>query len=269
MDLGLSGRTAVVTGGSMGIGRAIAEALAAEGVNQVLLARGEEALTKTAEAIERAHPVEVLAIPTDLTVRADVDAAAAAAADRFGSIEILVNNAGGRMRKLDRQILWEDEDWLGDVDAKTLAMLRAVRAFHPYLDKTGRGRILNIAGVAGVMVWETAMTHGLNNAAMIHLTRYLARDLARENITVNAVVPGLIASEWRASMWAPAMAEKRGQSVEEFLLAYTRSMGIAAERWGETSEVADLVVFLASDRARYISGARLDIDGGMGVNARP
>jgi 3-oxoacyl-[acyl-carrier protein] reductase len=269
MDLGLSGRTAVVTGGSMGIGKAIAEGLAAEGVNLALLARGEEALKATAEAISAAHGVQVLAIPTDLTDRAAVEVAAAETTERFHSVEILVNNAGGRMRRLDRQILWEDEDWLGDLDTKTLAMLRTVRAFHPHLDKSGKGRIINIAGVAGVIVWETAMTHGLNNAAMIHVTRYLARDLAGENIAVNAVAPGLIASEWRASQWAPTVAEKRGQTVEEFLHTYAQDMGILAGRWGEMNEVADVVVFLASDRARYITGARIDVDGGMGANARP
>jgi 3-oxoacyl-[acyl-carrier protein] reductase len=269
MDLALAGRTAVITGGSKGIGRAIGEGLASEGVNLVLLARGQDALTETADAIRATHDVDVLALPTDLTDRAATDAAAAATAERFGIVHILVNTAGGRMRRPDRQLLWEDDDWLGDIDAKTLAMLRTVRAFYPHLDKSGKGRIINVAGMAGIIVWESAMTHGLNNAAMIHLTRYLARDLAGEKINVNVLTPGLIRTEWRAELWAPMVAERRGQSVDEFITAFSRELGIVQERWGEMNEVADVAVFLASDRASYLTGVKIDIDGGVGIFARP
>jgi 3-oxoacyl-[acyl-carrier protein] reductase len=269
MDLGLGGRTAVITGGSMGIGKAIAAGLAAEGVNLVLLARGQDALDKAAQEIGGATGVDVLALSSDLTDRASVDEAAEAAAERFGTVEILVNTAGGRMRRPDRQVFWDDEDWLGDIDIKTVGMLRTVRAFLPHMDKTGRGTIVNVAGLAGVIVWEGAVTHGINNAAMIHIGRYLARDLAGERIRVNTVAPGLIASEWRESLWAPAMADKRQQTVDEFLSWYADQMGILVGRWGSMQEVADAVVFLASDRAAYINGTRIDIDGGQGINPRP
>jgi 3-oxoacyl-[acyl-carrier protein] reductase len=269
MDLALTGRTAVITGGSMGIGRAIGEGLAAEGVNLVLLARGEQPLKDAAEAIQSEHGVEVEILPTDLTDRAATDAAAAATAERFGTVHILVNTAGGRMRRPDRQVLWDDEDWMGDIDAKTVAMLRTIRAFHPHLDKSGKGTIINVAGVAGVVVWDAALTHGINNAAMIHTTRYLARDLAKENITCNVVAPGLIRTEWREELWAPKMAEQQGVTPGEFVDAHCEEMGILLGRWGDMKEVADMAVFLASDRARYITGARIDIDGGMATGSRP
>ncbi|HEX6299225.1 MAG TPA: SDR family oxidoreductase [Acidimicrobiia bacterium] len=269
MDLGLQGRTAVITGGSMGIGKSVAEGLAAESVNVVLLARGKEALEEAAAEIQSASGVDVLSVPTDVTDAASVNAAAAATAERFGTVEILVNTAGGRMRRPDRQILWEDSDWLGDIDIKTIGMLRTVRAFLPHMDTTGRGCIINVAGLAGVIVWEGAMTHGINNAAMTHIGRYLARDLAGDNIRVNTVAPGLIASEWRESAWAPMMAEKRQETVEEFLAWYADQMGILVGRWGSMQEVADVVVFLASDRAGYINGAMIDIDGGQAINPRP
>jgi 3-oxoacyl-[acyl-carrier protein] reductase len=114
MELGLKGRAAAITGGSKGIGRAIAKALAAEGVNLVLLARGREQLEKTAEEIAQATGVEVLAVTADIADAESLNAAAAAK-NRFGAIHIVVNNAGNPMRRMDRQITWPDTDWTGDV----------------------------------------------------------------------------------------------------------------------------------------------------------
>jgi 3-oxoacyl-[acyl-carrier protein] reductase len=267
MDLDLKGRTAVITGGSAGIGKAIAKGLAAEGANLVLIARTQETLDQVAEEIRTESGVEVLARSTDITDTDSVNATAAAAAGKFGTIHILVNNAGHRMRRLDRQILWEDEDWRADIEAKTIGMLRVIRAFIPHLATDGTGRIINISGMAAKSVWETAMTHGLNNAAMSHATGYLARDLAGDQITVNTIVPGLISTEWRHG-WANMMAEKQGKSKDEFLADYCQRFGILAGRWGSPEEVADLAVFVASDRGKYINGAQLVIDGGMNVNPR-
>lgn len=268
MDLNLAGRTAVISGGSMGIGKAIANGLAAEGVNLVLLARGQEALDATAGEIRGAHGVDVLSVSTDIRDAESVNAMAAAAAERFGAIHILVNNAGHRMRRFDRQILWDDEDWIGDVDHKTIGMLRVIRALYPHFAKDGSGRIINISGTAAVLVWEGALTHGLNNSAMLHVTRYLAADLAGDKINVNAVVPGLAATEWRQG-WANMIAEKQGKSRDEFLAEYTASMGILAGRWAMLEEIAEPVVFLASDRAQYINGTSLFVDGGQHINSRP
>ena len=267
MELGLKGRTAVIAGGSMGIGKAAALGLAAEGVNLVLLARGKEYLDKAAAEIARNSNVEVITIPTNMRDANVVNAAAAAAASRFGTINILVYTAGNRMRRPDRQILWDDEDWLDDVNVKLIGMLRAVRAFLPHFAKDGSGRIINIAGSAGMMEWEKAMTHGINNSAMMHASTYLARDLAADQITVNTIVPGLVATEWREG-WADTRAKQQGKTREQFLADYCEKMGILNGRWVEMSEVADLIVFLASDRARYVNGTRLVIDGGLSVNAR-
>ncbi len=267
MELGLRGRTAVITGGSMGIGKAAAKGLAAEGVNLVLLARGKENLDKAASEIASENPVEVLTIPTNMRDANAVNAAAAAAATRFGTIHILVCTAGNRMRRPDRQILWDDEDWLDDVNVKTIGMLRAIRAFLPHLAADGSGRIINVAGSAGMMDWEGAMTHGINNSAMMHASTYLAHDLASANITVNSVVPGLISTEWRET-WADTKAAQAGKSRAVWLADYCQQKGILAGRWAMMDEIADAIVFLASDRASYITGTRLVIDGGLSVNAR-
>lgn len=267
MDLNLAGRTAVITGGTMGIGKAIAEAFAAEGANLVLIARTQETLDQVAESIRSNSGVKVLAQATDITDSELVNATAEAAVEMFGAINILVNNAGHRMRRFDRQILWNDADWQADIDVKTVGMLRVIRAFVPHLAKDGTGRIINISGVAAKLVWESALTHGLNNAAMNHVTGYLARDQAGDQITVNAIVPGLVGTEWRHG-WAGMMAEKQGKTKEQFLADYCEQFGILAGRWASPEEIADLVTFVASDRGKYINGAQLVIDGGMNVNAR-
>ena len=132
MELGLNGRVAVITGGSKGIGKAIGRALAAEGVNLVLLARGKEQLEKTAEEIARESGVQVLPVVADIADADSLKAAAAAAKDRFGTIHIVVNNAGNPMRRMDRQINWPDADWTDDVNLKMIGMLRATQAFFPW-----------------------------------------------------------------------------------------------------------------------------------------
>ena len=268
MELGLKGRVAAITGGSKGIGRAIARALAAEGVDLVLMARGKEQLDHTADDIRNACGVRVAAVQTDITSAESVDAAVAAAVREFPAIHIVVNNAGAPMRRMDRQILWPDADWLGDINLKLVGMLRVVRAFLPHIAKDGSGRVINISGTGGSLVWATALTIGLNNSAMNQVTTYLAQDFAGDRITVNAIIPGLVGTEGREA-WAENMAKQQNTTKEAFLAAFCKRMGILAGRWATMEEVADTAVFLASDRARYINGTRITIDGGMTINPRP
>jgi 3-oxoacyl-[acyl-carrier protein] reductase len=268
METGLKGRTAVITGGSKGIGLGIAKGFAAEGVKVVLLARNKGDLEKAANQV-REYQVPVLAIPTDITATESVRAAAQAVAAHkdFGKVNILVNNAGSAIRRMERQILWDDADWVGDAQVKILGTLRVVREFLKLIVNDGTGRIINVTGVAGMTTWGPALTHGFNNAAINHATGYLAQDFVKENITVNAVVPGLISTEWR-QMWADNMGKQQGKTKEQFLEEYCRKQGILAGRWGSVEEVADAVTFLASDRARYINGAKLTVDGGITLNPR-
>jgi len=268
MDLGLKGRAAVITGASKGIGKAIARGLAAEGVNLVLMARGKEQLEKTAEEIRKESGVKVLAVVADITSSDAVKAAAAAAKTGLGTIHIVVNNAGGPIRRMDRQITWQDTEWMEDVNLKLIGMLRVIQAFLPHMPKDGTGRIINISGVAGSNVWSPALTHGLNNSAMNQGSAYLAHDLAADKITVNAVAPGLVGTEAR-EVWVANMCKQQNKTREEFLGEFCKRMGIVAGRWADMSEVADTVTFIASDKARYINGAQIVIDGGMNINARP
>lgn len=267
MDLGLDGRSALVTGASKGIGKAIARGLAEEGVHVALLARTVSELEAAAHEIEAATGVRVVALPTDIRNADAVGAAITRASAELGTLHILVNNAGGPIKRPERQITWPDSDWLDDVDTKTLGMLRVTQAILPHMPTDGTGRIVNISGIAGVSVLTNALTHGLNNSAMNHVTSYLAADLAAAGITVNSVIPGLIATEWRES-WAEASARQRDLTKQEFLNRTCAEWGIVSRRWGTMKEVADAVVFLASDRASYINGAKLTVDGGYSINVR-
>jgi 3-oxoacyl-[acyl-carrier protein] reductase len=267
MDLGIKGRSALVTGASKGIGKAIARALAEEGVHVALLARTASAVERAADEIRAATGVTVLALPADIRDAAAVGAAVQSAREKLGPLHILVNNAGGPIKRPERQITWPDSDWRDDVDTKTLGMLRVTQAMIPHMPTDGTGRIINISGIAGSSVLTSALTHGLNNAAMNHVTSYLAADLAAARITVNAVIPGLIATEWREH-WAESTSRQRQIPKQDFLDQICRDWGIVAGRWGTMREVADAVVFLASDPARYINGARLTVDGGYAINVR-
>jgi NAD(P)-dependent dehydrogenase (short-subunit alcohol dehydrogenase family) len=267
MDLGLKGRVALVTGASKGIGKAIAQSLAGEGVHLVMLARGKDALEQAAAQIRSEQGVRVLAVQADIRQADQVKAAAAEATKEYGTIHIVVNNAGSGIRRMDRQINWPDSDWLDDLNLKLVGMLRVIQAFLPSMPRDCSGRVVNISGIAGMSAFIGALTHGLNNSAMNQSTSYLARDLAAEKITVNTVVPGLIATEWREG-WAENMGQKQGKGKDQFLEDICRAWGIVSGRWGTMEEVADLVTFLASDRAAYINGARIMIDGGYGINPR-
>lgn len=267
MELGLTGRAAVITGASKGIGRAIAQALAEEGVRVAMLARTESVLQEAAAEIRRTTGVTVLALPTDIRDAVAVAAAIERAHAELGPLHILINNAGGPIKRPERQIRWPDADWRDDIDTKTIGMLRVTQSMIAHMPTDGTGRIINISGIAGSSVLTSALTHGLNNAAMNHVTSYLAADLASARITVNSVIPGLIATEWRES-WAENAGRQRQLSKQEFLDQTCRDWGIVAGRWGTMREVSDAVLFLASDRAAYINGAKLNVDGGYAINVR-
>ncbi|MGH8784983.1 MAG: SDR family NAD(P)-dependent oxidoreductase [Cupriavidus necator] len=267
MELGLKGRVAVVTGASKGVGKGVARALAAEGVHVVLLARGRQDLQAAADEISAEFKVQAVPMETDVTDLDSVRRAAAVVRERFGTVHIVVNNAGAAIKRTDREITWDDSDWINQVEIKSVGALRVIREFLPLIARDGSGRIINIAGASGTMAWMPALTYGFNNAALMHVTGYLAADLAKEDITVNAIVPGLVGTEWREG-WAEAMAAQAGKTKAQWLRDFCLSKGILSGRWGRVEEVGDMAAFIASDRGRYLNGAKIALDGGLTVNAR-
>src|SRR4029434_4073762 len=173
--------------------------------------------------------VKVLVAVADITKAEQIDASAAAAKESYGTVHIVVNNAGGAMRRMDRQILWPDSDWVADLAKSSIVALRVTRALLPLMPSDGTVRIINISGTASTIVWAPALTHALNNAAMNQATGYRATDLVSQQITVNTVVPGLVGTEGR-EVWAENMAKQQNVTKEEFVASVCKRMGILAGR---------------------------------------
>ena len=259
METGLSGRVALVTGGSKGIGLAIAAALVAEGVHVALLARHEQELKDAAASLAGAG--EVLTISADLTSRDAVEAAVATAAKWKDQLNVVVNNAGPPMRPGNVSD-HDDSVWTDAFDIKLLGLLRVSRAAAPLLAEDGSGRIINIAGVTANTILPNGGVTAAVNAAVGALTSYLATEFAARKVTVNAVSPGMTDTDgWRQRL--TAMGQAQGKTAEELQAGMTQGLAIRAGRWADPSEIGNLVTFLASDHGAYITGQSVIIDGGL------
>ncbi len=246
LDLGLRDKVAIVTGSSRGIGRAIALGLAGEGCHVALCARGEERLRETVAEV-RERGVEALGVVADMTRAADVERLVSEATARFGRLDILVNNAGGSTRGDD------DEAWDGAYRANVLAAARATRAAVPHLRAVGGGVIVHIASIYGRESGGTA-TYNAMKAAMISHAKAMAFALAPE-IRVNAVAPGSTA--FPGGSWGRRL-EEDPEGMARFV-----EQNIPMGRFGRPEEIADVVVFLCSERASWVTGACVNVDGGQ------
>ena len=245
MDLHLTGKAAIVTGGSRGIGRAIALALADEGVRVAVCARGEEALRST-EAELRARGVDALGVVADVERAEDIERLVAQTVDRFGGLDILVNNAGGRAREDT------DEVWDMTYQSNVLAAVRATRAAEPHLRAT-KGCVVHIASIFGREAGGTPAYNAMK-AAMISHAKATALALAPE-VRVNSVAPGSVA--FPGGSWGRRL-EEDPEGMARFV-----ERNIPMGRFGTPEEIAGVVVFLCSDRASWITGACINVDGGQ------
>lgn len=260
MDLGLAGRTCLVTGASSGIGRVTALQLCAEGANVLLVARSEERLAAVVEEAE-ASGGGAAALALDVT---DEDAGrrmVAAAEERFGALDVLVNNAGAaKWRDLDEV---PDEDWRAQYELNVMAPLRAMRAAIPPMVERGWGRVVNVCSTAGKRPSAAMPDYSVAKAAELSLSRLFADRYAKTGVLVNAVTPGPTKSE----MWmAPGGIADQSQrlanldSREEALAEAGSKRPIG--RLAEPEEIAATIVFLCSERASYVAGAAWSVDGG-------
>lgn len=258
MDFGLQGKVAVITGGSEGIGKAAARSLAAEGAGVVICARRVDVLEQAAAEIVAATGGKVLAIPTDVTQPAQVQALMEQTVAAFGRIDILVNNAGTSSAHPFEKA--SPEIWQTDLDLKLFGAIHCTQAVLPYLRAQGGGRIINLTTPGGKAAGARSVPTSVSRAAGIALTKALSQEYAGENILVNTVCVGLIKSGQHERRFAQAQAENPDLTLEEFYGAMGQRVPLG--RVGEAAEVGDLIAFLASERASYITGASINVDGG-------
>lgn len=258
MDLQLNGRTALITGGSEGIGKATAIELVREGANVAICARRADVLEAAANEIREGASGDVLSVPADVRRVEDIERFVREANERFGRIDIVVNNAGTAAGGEFESVA--DDAWGADLDLKLLGAVRTSQAALPYMKEQGGGRIVNIAHVGGKAPGANSLPSSVSRASGIALTKAMSKDLAKHNILVNAVCVGIIKSGQMSRM---ASARFPDLALDE---AYEK-MGspIPLRRVGEAREVATLITYLASPLSGYITGTAINVDGGMGA----
>jgi 3-oxoacyl-[acyl-carrier protein] reductase len=257
MDLGLKDKVALVAAGSRGLGRAVAEELAAEGASLVLCAREAQTLSETTAAIAETYGAHVLAVPADVTVVDDIKRVVESGNERFGRIDILVTNAGGppagRFDQLTR------DQWERAIKLTLLSAVELAREVLPGMRNRRWGRILNITSIAVKQPVENLLLSNSLRAGLTGFARTLANEVAAEGITVNNILPGYTRTE-RLEELAQMMAEKQGISPAEFRGKWEKEIPMG--RLGEPREFAALAAFLVSERASYITGTSIQVDGG-------
>jgi NAD(P)-dependent dehydrogenase (short-subunit alcohol dehydrogenase family) len=267
MDLGLKGRHAIVTGGSQGIGKAIARALAREGVDVAIVARKKEQLEAAARELSAETGGRVIALPADVTSTEQVEAMVAEADRQLGGLHILVNSGsspGGSASAIGPIETVNEEDLILDFNVKYVGALRCARAVIPHLKKQGWGRIINVSGTNARNAGN--LSGGARNASLVHFTKTLAVQLGRFGITVNCIHPGTTRTERTPRLMAARAAELKvtPEEAEKRTYAPDSPRGNAICRMVDASEVADVATFLASDKSWAICGELVVATGGAG-----
>lgn len=257
MDLGLKGKVALVAAASRGLGRAVAEELAAEGASLVLCARGAEALNATRDHIALQTGAAVVAVTADVSEPQDIARVVGAGREHFGQIDILITNAGGppagKFESLSR------EQWEAATRLTLYSAIELTRQVLPDMKERRWGRILNITSIAVKQPVENLMLSNSLRAGVTGFARTLANEVAADGITVNNILPGYTRTE-RVEELAAMMAEKEGISPADFIAKWEREIPMG--RLGEPREFAALAAFLVSERAGYITGTSIQVDGG-------
>jgi 3-oxoacyl-[acyl-carrier protein] reductase len=257
MDLGLRGKIALVAAASRGLGRAIAEELAREGATLVLCARGADTLVAARDAIVAASGVPVHAVTADLAKQDDIARVASEALTRFGRVDILVTNAGGPPAGTFDKHSWDV--WQSAVDLTLRSVVELTRAVLPGMRERRWGRIINVTSIAVKQPVDNLILSNSVRSAVTGFARTLANEVATEGITVNNILPGYTRTE-RVEELARSTASKEGLEPRDIVARFEKE--IPMRRLGEPSEFAALAAFLASERASYITGQSIAVDGG-------
>ncbi len=252
LELGLSGKIAIVTGGSDGLGYATARLLAAEGAKVAICARRAEHLTAAADRLAQETGGTLEAVRADVTEPADCEALIGRAVEAFGGLDILVNNAGASAAKALEEI--SDDAWQADFDLKVMAAVRLCRLAVPHMRLRGGGSIVNASIGGGKAPRANQLPTSLTRAAGLNLTKSLSNALAGDRIRVNAICIGLI----KSAQW-----ERRAADGSLDALYAKMAESVPLGRIGEAEDYANLVAFLCSERGSYITGTAINLDGGL------
>ncbi|PUB14034.1 NAD(P)-dependent dehydrogenase (short-subunit alcohol dehydrogenase family) [Paenisporosarcina sp. OV554] len=258
MDLGLKGKVAIITGSSKGIGLHTALQLVKEGANVVLCARREEKLKEAAAFIKRETGVEVLIVSADITKEDECKEIIQKTVNHYGRIDILVNNAGTSSTNPFESV--DTDLWQTDLDLKLFGAIHTSKAAIPYMREVGGGAIINVTAVLGKTPPANSLPTTVSRAAGMALTKAMSKDLGKDNIRVNTVCIGLIRSDQIELKW-------KNEAPEITWDEYSRNVvgpSIPLNRIGETSEAANVITFLVSDAASYVTRTSVNIDGGSG-----
>jgi 3-oxoacyl-[acyl-carrier protein] reductase len=258
MDLGLKDRVAIVAAASKGLGRAVAIGLAREGAKLSICARGEEALNSTAEEIRRGTGAEVLAVAADVTKPEDVRRLVDETVRKYGRVDILVNNAGGPpgVSFLESSV----EQFQQAAELNLISTIRLCKEVVPHMLRGHWGRIVNIVSLAAKQPLPGLLLSNSVRPGVLGLSKTMSNELSREGILVNSVCPGYTLTDRVAEVNA-ANAQRKGITVEEEMSIVTDKIPMG--RLGRPEELANVVVFLASERASYVTGAAIQVDGGQ------
>ena len=260
MDMGLQDKVAIITGGSYGIGKAAALSMAREGARVVLVARRADVLEEAVQDIKIATEGVALPVVGDVSDKDAADKVVKTALDIFGRVDILVNNAGASMAKSFEDV--SDDDWEFDFDLKVWGAVRFIRAVVPEMRKVGGGRIINVTNLGGRTPGASSMPTSISRAAGQAMTKGLSRDLAKDNILVTTVCIGLIKSGQAERRLERLKETNPNMTIEDVWAESVRGRTVPLGRMGEAEEAGDVIAFLASERASYLTGIAVNIDGG-------
>ncbi len=260
MELGLTDKVAIVTGGSEGIGKAAAQRMAEEGARVVIVARGQEKLDEAALDIRTATEGMVLPLSADVSHPDSAERVVQTALDNFGRVDILVNNAGVSLAKPFEDVT--DDEWEYDFDLKVWGAIRLIRRSIPEMRKVGGGRIINVTNLAGRTPGPSSMPTSISRATGIAITKGLSKDLAPDNILVNTVCIGIVKSGQHTRRYDRLKENNPDLTLDEFYAQTAVARGVPLGRIAETEEAGDVIAFLASERASYLTGIAINIDGG-------
>jgi 3-oxoacyl-[acyl-carrier protein] reductase len=258
MDTALKGRNVLILASSKGLGKACALQFAREGANVMITSRSEQQLREAAEEIKNETGANVLYQTCDITKRNEINELVAATVREFGGVDVLVNNAGGPPAGVFND--FEDDSWQQAFELTLLSLVRTVRAVVPYMQKSGQGRIVNIASSSFKQPIHGLILSNTFRTAINGLSKSLAQELGKDGILINTIGPGRIGTD-RVGELDQMAAEKRGISAEEVKAGVVNEIPLG--RYGTPEEFSKMVVFLCSGANTYITGQSLLIDGGM------